>query len=114
MIYRNKLAVFTMAAFGLFAVNAASAAGFYNLASNHDVELCVAEVKDNADYSGAGRVRHEIESTKRRSVGYSLKIATTVYGEADGQAIREYAAVCVVSGGKKPIEFTIREKDDAA
>lgn len=114
MINSNKIAASTLAAIGLIAISTPTLAGFYEVAPNSDVDLCVSEIKAHADYTDAGRVRHEVESVKRRSVGYSLKIDTTVYSASDDKAIREYTAVCVVTGGKKPLKFTIKETANEA
>ena len=109
MINRKKILTSSLAAFGLIAISAPTLAGFYEFASNKDVDLCVAEIQAHADYTDAALVRHEVESSKRRAVGYSLKIDTTVYAEGDDEAIREYRSVCVVTGGTKPFKFSIKE-----
>ncbi len=114
MINRNKIVASSLAALGLIAISAPTLAGFYEFAPKKDVDLCVSEIQAHADYTGAGRVRHEVESSKRRAVGYSLKIDTTVYSEGDDEAIRKYTAVCVVTGGKKPLKFSIKETSDEA
>jgi hypothetical protein len=112
MINRSKIAATFLATTGLIAFSAPAWAGVYESAPNRDIDLCVSEIRQNADYTGASRVRHDVESEKRRSMGYSLKIDTTVYSDIDGQAIREYKAVCVVTGGKKPLRFTIEKAGD--
>ena len=109
MINRSKIVVRSLAALGLIALSSTTLAGFYEFAPQRDIDLCVAEIQAYADYTGAGRVRHDVESSKRKTVGFSLNIDTTVYADIDGAAIREYKAVCVVTGGKKPLKFTIRE-----
>ena len=109
MINRSKIVVRTLAALGLIALSSTTLAGFYEVAPQRDIDLCIAEIQAYADYTGAGRVRHNVESSKRKRIGFSLKIDTTVYADIDGEAIREYKAVCVVTGGKKPLKFTIRE-----
>ncbi len=109
MINRSKIVVRSLAALGLIALSSTTLAGFYEFAPQRDIDLCVAEIQAYADYTGAGRVRHDVESSKRKTVGFSLKIDTTVYADIDGAAIREYKTVCVVTGGKKPLKFTIRE-----
>ena len=117
MINRNKIAASTLAAIGLIAIvmgSSAIAAGFDEVAPQHDVNLCVSEIGNQADYTGAVRVRHEVESTKRRTVGYSLAIKTTVFAENDGEAVREYKAMCVVAGGETPLRFKIRAVGDNA
>ena len=114
MINRKKILTSSLAAIGLIAISAPTLAGFYEFAPNKDVDLCVAEIQAHADYTDAARVRHEVESSKRRTVGFSLKIDTTVYAEGNDEVIREYKAVCVVTGGKKPYKFSIRETHDEA
>lgn len=114
MINRNKIVASSLAALGLIAISAPTLAGFYEIAPNEDIDLCVAEIQAYADYTGAALVRHEVESTKRRALGYSLKIDTTVYSEGGDKAIREYKAVCVVTGGDKPYKFSIKETRNAS
>ena len=114
MINRNKVLASSLAALGLIAISAPTLAGFGEIAPNADVNLCVSEIQAHADYTDAGRVRHEVESAKRRSMGYTLKIDTTVYSATDDKAIREYTAVCVVTGGKTPYRFSIKETSDEA
>jgi hypothetical protein len=114
MINRKKLVASSLAALGLIAISAPTVAGFYEIAPNEDIDLCVAEIQAYADYTDATRVRHEVESSKRRSVGYSLKIDTTVYSEGGDKAIREYKAVCVVTGGEKPYKFSIEKTRDVS
>ena len=58
------------------------------------------------DYKEVTRVRHDVVAIERRTVGYTLKISTSLYGEAEGEAIRVYAATCIVNGNNKPLKFT--------
>ena len=112
MINRSKLAVRSLAAIGLIILSGTTLASNYEFAPDEDVDLCVAEIQAHADYTGAGRVRHDVESSKRWTVGYSLKIETTVYSDISGETIRAYKAVCIVTGGKKPLKFTIQKIDN--
>ena len=114
MINRSKILASSLAAIGLIAISAPTLAGFYELAPDSDVDLCVSEIQAHADYTGAGRVRHEVESSKRRAMGFKLEIETTIYAEGDDTAIREYKSVCVVTGGDKPRKFTITEVSNEA
>lgn len=116
MINRKQLVAGGLAVISYFAISAPAVADVSDLAPEHDVNLCVAEVQDNADYSDAVYVRHDIESTKRRRAVYALAIETSVYADADasGAPMREYKAICVVRGGEKPIVFRIKQKGDAA
>ena len=115
MNHRNKITAGFLAAIGVIAISgSAFAAGFYEVAPQRDINLCVSEIASHADYTGAVQVRHEVESSKRRTVGFSLTIDTAVYAEKDGEAIREYKTICVVTGGKTPLKFTIRPVGDSA
>jgi len=74
-----------------------------------EVNSCVAEVRDRMDYNGATRVKHDIVAVERRTVGYTMKISTSVFGAAKGEKIRAYATECVVNGDNKPLKFEIKE-----
>jgi len=115
VINRNKIAASTLAALGLIAIGGtALAAGFHEVAPERDINLCVSEIGSHADYTGAIRVRHEVESRKRRTVGYSLTIQTSVFADNDSEAVREYRAICVVAGGEAPLKFKIKAVGDNA
>ncbi len=102
--------VTTAAALGLGFAATATAGGLDpDLAPKKTVDLCVAEIAGHADYSNAVRVRHEVESKQRRTIGFVLKIDTLVYDSVGGDAIREYATICKVGHGEKPLKFRIRE-----
>ncbi len=115
MNHRNKITASFLAAIGVIAISgSALAASFYEVAPQRDIDLCVSEIRNHADYTGAVQVRHEVESSKRKTIGFSLTIDTSVYVEKDGKAVREYKAICVVTGGKTPLKFTIKAVGDSA
>ena len=93
----------------LLALSSAVSAGsaFPTKATQTEIDACVAAVTQRADYSDAMRVRHDIESSQRRSMGHKLVIDTKVFG-AEG-VLREYRAVCVVARDAEPLSFEIRE-----
>ncbi len=101
----------TVAAIGLFVVaHAAGATDLAGLGLEHEVNACVAEVRDHANFEDAIRVRHDIVAIERRTVGYRMNITTSVYSDAAAEAIRAYATTCVVNGNNKPMKFSISEK----
>lgn len=107
MFNRNK-AILSLALTGLFVLAApAGAATVEESGIANEVKSCVAEVRERLDYSDATRIRHDVKAIERRTVGYRLKIRTSVYGEAEGKAIRAYAATCVVNGDNVPLSFSI-------
>lgn len=98
----------TLAVLGLtFVGYAASAADLADIGLEHEVNACVAEVRDHADFADAVRVRHDVVAIERRIVGYTMNIKTSVYSDTVGEAIRAYATTCIVNGKNKPLKFTI-------
>ena len=79
------------------------------IAPRHQVDSCVAEISNYADFSDATRVYHDVKSRQRRTIGHTLRINTRVYGEVEDEVIREYATKCVVGTEDKPTRFTIIE-----
>ena len=109
MFNRNK-AVLSLALTGLYILAApVGAATVAESGVASEVESCIAAVRERLDYSNATRIRHDVTAIERRTVGYTLKISTSVYGEAEGEAIRAYAATCVVNGDNQPLQFNISE-----
>ena len=53
-------------------------------------------------------MRYDVLAIERRTVGYTLKISTALFGEGEGDVIRAYATTCVVNGNNKPLSFDIR------
>lgn len=111
----KQLAMGTLAAFGLFySVTSAADYPVKELAPQSTIDLCVAEISDRANYENATRVRHEVDSRARGTIGHVLLIDTTVYGPENGEAIREYATKCVVGNGDRPVMFKIKESGNGA
>lgn len=79
-----------------------------------EIQSCLAEVGDRADYEGAVRVRHEVSVAPRRSIGHQIDIRTSVFAEGGDRAIRAYAARCLVYRDHKPVRFVISEADAGA
>lgn len=108
-------AMISLATLGLLISTASMAhPWFSDVAPQSSVDMCVAEIADHADYSQAARVRHEVESEHRRTVGHILRIDTRVYGQSDGKLVREYTTKCIVGVGLEPVRFVIRETADAS
>ena len=110
----NIIAASALAFAGFLASVPASAGGFYSVAPDYMIDQCVAEIGKQANYDGGTRVEHEVLSEERRSVGYTLKIDTTIYSDNEGEIVREYATKCVVAGGEQPIRFRIKESNTGA
>jgi len=79
-----------------------------------EINSCVAEIADHANYNDATYVRHTVVDVKERTVGYKLTIETSIYNVKGDAAIREYATSCVVNGKNTPMIFSISETDIGA
>lgn len=109
MFNRNK-AIVSIALAGLYIfASPAFAATAAETGVEHEVNSCVAEVRENVDYSDATRVRHDVLAIERRTVGYTLKISTSLFGETENDVIRAYATTCVVNGNNEPLSFEITD-----
>ena len=78
----------------------------------HEVNSCVAAVREHLDYTDAASVKHDVLAIERRTVGYTLKIRTMLYDAAGDREIRAYKATCVVNGNNAPLNFAIEEDLD--
>lgn len=109
MLNRNKIAIsLTIASLYALAMPV-HAATVEESGVADEVNACVAEVRERVDYSDAERIRHDVTAIERRTVGYTLKISTSVFGKAEGKAIRAYAATCIVNGNNPPLSFEMAE-----
>lgn len=95
----------------LGSANALALPGQSERAPDSSVNLCVAQIGDQANYEDAVRVHHQVDSKARRISGHKMYISTTVFGADSGDAIREYATVCSVSDKSETKKFKIKEKD---
>ena len=99
----------SLALVGLF-VSAVALAGYLpDEPPAESIDSCVAEIGDNADYSGAGKVRHYLTKIGNRSLAYKLRFSTAVYDEAGENVIRAYSTKCVVYGADEPVYFKIEQ-----
>ncbi len=109
MFNRNK-AVISLTLIGLYAFAApAGAATVAESGIASEVNSCVAAVREQLNYDGAARILHDVVAVERRTVGYTMKISTLVFGKSEGEVIRAYAATCVVNGDNEPLQFSISE-----
>ncbi len=110
MIIRNALLALTVS---LMAIPVFAAPVTINKHEQAQLDLeirsCIAELGNHADYTNANQVRHEVVVTKRRAVGHKLDIQTSVYSDSSDNAIRSYAAKCIVYRDNKPVRFEVSE-----
>ena len=109
MFNQNKV-IISLTLIGLYMLAApAGAATVAESGVADEVNSCVAEVRERIEVSDATGVRNDIVAIERRTVGYTLKISTSIYGQKEGEAIRAYATTCVVNGNNKPMQFAFSE-----
>lgn len=107
----NRKTAVSLILLALFAADFAVAQSpFDDEAPQSSVDICVAEVANNADYSGADNVMHTVASKPRSISGYKVSIRTIVYGDDDGTVIREYASNCAINRLEQIHTFRIRQK----
>ena len=107
---QNRAVTITLAVMGFFLSTGSMAASpFDEAASDSSIEQCVAQIGDQANYADASGVRHEVATLKRQVVGQWLKIDTKVYGDEDGQVIREYATTCVIGRDGVPLNLRVKQ-----
>ena len=104
----------SLALVGLFMSAVALAGNVPTVPPSESIDACLAEIRENADYSQAGKVRHDLRQFGHRSLAYKLRIATAVYDEAGEKVIREYSTKCIVYGGDEPVFFKIEETNAGA
>ena len=102
----------SLALVGLFVSSVALAGVTPKELPSESIDSCVAEIRANADYSDAGRVRHELKHIGFRSLAHKFRISTAVYDEAGDNVIREYSTKCIVYGDDEPVFFNIEATDD--
>lgn len=90
--------------------NAIAMPGFTQQAPFSSVEICIAQISDQADYQDAARVRHAVDSEQRRIGGHTIKIETQVFGADGAELIREYATVCAISAKQETRHFVLKQK----
>jgi len=109
-MFNPSKAIISLTLIGLFAFSIpAGAATVAESGVEDEVNACVAEVRERIDTNEVTRIRHDVVAIKRRTVGYTLKISTSLYGEAESEAIRAYATTCIVNGNNRPMKFTFSE-----
>ncbi len=104
----NRKIAISLSLAGLLAANAAVALPAAD-APRSRVDACVASVADNADYSDASKVRHEVATESSGVSRYRMSIHTLVLGEDGTEVIREYSASCLVDSDDEVQRFRIRE-----
>jgi hypothetical protein len=104
----NRKTAISLTFAGLLAASAAIAVPA-NEAPRSQVNACVASVAQNADYTDAGKVRHEVETESTGVSRHRMSIHTLVLGENGTEVIREYSASCLVDGSNEVQRFRIRQ-----
>lgn len=109
MINKQHLPSALLASAFLFVAAPALSADKEFVGDESEIESCIAEVNERANYLGANRVKHLVVRVRQTSHGYVLKIKTDVFTKSSDSAIRKYASTCVAKGDRKPINFRISD-----
>jgi hypothetical protein len=108
----NRKIALSLTLIGLFVADFAFAMpAFDPEAPQSSVDICVAEVANNADYSDANSVLHKVASKPRSVSGYTVSIRTIVYGDDDESVVREYASHCAINRLEQIRSFRIRQRE---
>lgn len=83
-------------------------------AQRSSVDLCVAQIGDQANYEEASRVLHNVDSKERRVGGHIMRIETLVYATDGEHAIRRYSTTCSVARSNEIRLFRLRQINDKA
>ena len=94
--------------FLLIAATAVSAGDAFR-GDKREIESCIAEVNDRANYDDAKRIKHTVHRIRQSSHGVTLKINTDVFTTSSDTAVRKYTSSCVAKGDRKPFKFKISE-----
>lgn len=107
MTKRQQLTTAATSLFLFLSGGAATAADDAGISFAREVDTCIAQVNEHADYNDATRVRHTVVEIKNTFAGYVLAIDTDVFADSGEVAVREYASYCVAKGASKPKRFSI-------
>ena len=107
MITRLQILIAAAATALLAFGGSALATDYVNFTFKREVNSCIAEINDRANYDDATRVRHTVVEVKNTFAGYVLTIDTDVFTKSTESAVREYASYCVAKDDAKPSKFSI-------
>ena len=107
----NRKTALSLSLITMFVANVALAQpGLEFEAPQSSIETCVAEVANNADFSDADTVLHDVDSKPRSVSGYKVHIKTTVYGDDAGTVLRKYVSSCAITRQDEIRYFATRQK----
>ena len=111
MTTRSK-PVFTlavMAMFGfVFTCDMAVASSNAESRVDRQIQACVDEIREHADYAAAKRIVHSVSRlNQRNAVELEIKVETAVYATNADAAVREYRVSCVTASLGDVVRFRI-------
>ena len=116
MTTRNK-AVSTLAAMALFgsvfACDMAVASNNAEHRVDRQIQACVDEIREHADYASASRIVHSVSRlNQRNAVELEIKVETAVYATDANTAVRAYRVSCVTASLGDVVRFRINPTTD--
>jgi hypothetical protein len=104
----KKALALSFAAFTAAPFAAASDLASRASATDHGLEMCVAEIGKRTKYDDASRVVHRVtEAAQKNLVERRYRINTLLYAGGDQSVLRSYESVCVTRGPLKVVRFDI-------
>ena len=73
----------------------------------NEVQTCITQVGEHADYDQARRVRHTVVLVEETRFRYKFTIQTAVFTDTGETAARSYDASCTVLANGTPLKFEI-------
>ena len=75
---------------------------------DEQLQACVSEIRQHANYDDASRVVHRVSTLDQRNFWeMDIRITTSVYGVDEGDAVREYAVSCITVTTGDVLRFRI-------
>ena len=116
MTTRSK-PVFTLAVMALFgsvfAGDMAVASSNAEHRVDRQIQACVDEIREHADYASASRIVHSVSRlNQRNAVELEIKVETVVYATDADAAVREYRVSCVTASLGDVVRFRINQSTD--
>ena len=80
---------------------------------DRQIQACVDEIREHADYAAASRIVHSVSRlNQRNAVELEIKVETAVFATDAEAAVREYRVSCVTASLGDVVRFRINPSKD--